>query len=134
VTPWLKIAGMAEAYNLPVVSHVIPEFYCQLIAAAPNGLTVASMQACRAQLPHKSCAEKLCDKPRVGTVAAVSLRARMDRVLDITLSTAQALNGRLDRPARNKRTVPSDLIPPDSSRVCNKVLPARLRRLGATSS
>jgi L-alanine-DL-glutamate epimerase-like enolase superfamily enzyme len=43
VTPWLKIAGMAEAFNLPVVSHVIPEFHCQLIAAIPNGLTVEYM-------------------------------------------------------------------------------------------
>ncbi len=43
VTPWLKIAGMAEAFNLPVVSHVIPEFHCQLIGAIPNGLTVEYM-------------------------------------------------------------------------------------------
>ena len=43
VTPWLKIAGMAEAFNLPVVSHVIPEFHCHLIAAIPNGLTVEYM-------------------------------------------------------------------------------------------
>ena len=43
VTPWLKIAGMAEAFNLPVVSHVIPEFHAHLVAAAPNGLTVEYM-------------------------------------------------------------------------------------------
>ena len=43
VTSWLKIAGMAEACNLPVVSHVIPEFHCHLIAAVPNGLTVEYM-------------------------------------------------------------------------------------------
>ena len=43
VTPWLKIAGMAEAFNLPVVSHVIPEFHAHLIAAVPNGLTVEYM-------------------------------------------------------------------------------------------
>jgi L-alanine-DL-glutamate epimerase-like enolase superfamily enzyme len=43
VTPWLKIAGMAEAFNLPVVSHVIPEFHCHLMAAIPNGLTVEYM-------------------------------------------------------------------------------------------
>ncbi len=43
VTPWLKIAGMAEAFNLPVVSHLIPEFHCQLIGAIPNGLTVEYM-------------------------------------------------------------------------------------------
>jgi L-alanine-DL-glutamate epimerase-like enolase superfamily enzyme len=43
VTPWLKIAGMAEAFNLPVVSHVISEFHAHLIAAIPNGLTVEYM-------------------------------------------------------------------------------------------
>ncbi len=43
ITPWLKIAGMAEAFNLPVVSHVIPEFHAHLIAAVPNGLTVEYM-------------------------------------------------------------------------------------------
>jgi L-alanine-DL-glutamate epimerase-like enolase superfamily enzyme len=43
VTPWLKVAGMAEAFNLPVVSHVIPEIHAHLVAAAPNGLTVEYM-------------------------------------------------------------------------------------------
>lgn len=43
VTPWMKVAGMAEAFNLPVVSHVIPEFHAHLIAAVPNGLTVEYM-------------------------------------------------------------------------------------------
>ena len=36
-------ACMAEAFNLPVVSHVIPEFHAHLIAAVPNGLTVEYM-------------------------------------------------------------------------------------------
>jgi len=43
VTPWVKVAAMAEAFNLPVVSHVIPEFHVHLIAAVPNGLTVEYM-------------------------------------------------------------------------------------------
>jgi L-talarate/galactarate dehydratase len=43
VTPWLKVAGMAEAFNLPVVSHVVPEIHAHLVAAAPNGLTVEYM-------------------------------------------------------------------------------------------
>ena len=43
VTQWMKIAGMAEAFNLPVVSHLIPEFHVHLIAAIPNGLTVEYM-------------------------------------------------------------------------------------------
>ena len=38
-----KVAGMAEAFNLPVVSHLIPEVHVHLIGAVPNGLTVEYM-------------------------------------------------------------------------------------------
>jgi L-alanine-DL-glutamate epimerase-like enolase superfamily enzyme len=43
VTPWLKIAGMAEAFNIPVVSHGVPEIHVHLVGAVPNGLTVEYM-------------------------------------------------------------------------------------------
>nr|WP_294503149.1 mandelate racemase/muconate lactonizing enzyme family protein [uncultured Rhodopila sp.] len=43
VSQWMKIAGMAEAFNLPVVSHVMPEMLVHLVAACPNGLTVEYM-------------------------------------------------------------------------------------------
>src|SRR5437588_4642859 len=43
ITQWLKVAGMAEAFNLPVVSHLIPEVHVHLISAVPNGLTVEYM-------------------------------------------------------------------------------------------
>lgn len=43
VTPWMKIAGMAEAFNLPIVSHVMPEILVHVVAACPNGLTVEYM-------------------------------------------------------------------------------------------
>jgi L-talarate/galactarate dehydratase len=43
VTQWMKVAGMAEAFNLPVVSHLIPEIHVHLVAAIPNGLTVEYM-------------------------------------------------------------------------------------------
>jgi L-talarate/galactarate dehydratase len=43
ITQWMKVAGMAEAFNLPVVSHVIPEIHAHLVAAVPNGLTVEYM-------------------------------------------------------------------------------------------
>jgi L-talarate/galactarate dehydratase len=43
VTQWMKVAGMAEAFNLPVVSHVMPEMLAHLVAACPNGLTVEYM-------------------------------------------------------------------------------------------
>ena len=43
ITPFRKIAGMAEAFNLPVVSHLIPEVQTHTITAIPNGLTVEYM-------------------------------------------------------------------------------------------
>src|SRR5947199_4614968 len=43
ITPWLKIAGMAEAFNIPVVSHGVPEIHIHLVGAVPNGLTVEYM-------------------------------------------------------------------------------------------
>ena len=43
ITQWLKIAGMAQAFNLPVVSHLLPEIHVHLVAAIPNGLTVEYM-------------------------------------------------------------------------------------------
>ena len=43
ITQWMKVAGMAEAFNIPVVSHLIPEIHVHLIAAIPNGLTVEYM-------------------------------------------------------------------------------------------
>jgi L-talarate/galactarate dehydratase len=42
-TQWMKVAGMAEAFNLPVVSHVVPEMHLHMVAAVPNGLTVEYM-------------------------------------------------------------------------------------------
>ncbi len=43
VTQWMKAAGMAEAFNMPVVSHLIPEVHVHLIAAIPNGEIVEYM-------------------------------------------------------------------------------------------
>ena len=43
IASWMKIAGMAEAFNVPVVSHLFPEIHVHLIAASPNGLTVEYM-------------------------------------------------------------------------------------------
>lgn len=40
ITEWRKVAAMAEAFNLPVVSHMLPEINVHLIASVPNGLTV----------------------------------------------------------------------------------------------
>jgi L-alanine-DL-glutamate epimerase-like enolase superfamily enzyme len=34
---------MAEAFNVPVVSHLLPEIHVHLVAGIPNGLTVEYM-------------------------------------------------------------------------------------------
>ena len=43
ISGWLKIAAMAEAFNLPVVSHLYPEISVHLVAGVCNGLTVEYM-------------------------------------------------------------------------------------------
>jgi len=43
ITQWVKVAGMAEAFNLPIVNHLAPEISVHLVAAVPNGLTVEYM-------------------------------------------------------------------------------------------
>lgn len=48
ITQWMKVAGMAEAFNMPVVSHLIPEVHVHLIAAIPNGHIVEYMPWTRA--------------------------------------------------------------------------------------
>jgi L-alanine-DL-glutamate epimerase-like enolase superfamily enzyme len=36
ITPWLKVAQLAEAYNLPVTSHGVHDLHVHLLAAVPN--------------------------------------------------------------------------------------------------
>ena len=43
IANWMKVAAMAEAFNLPVVSHLLPEIHVHLVSAVPNGLTVEYM-------------------------------------------------------------------------------------------
>ena len=43
ISNWLKVAALAEAFNLPVVSHLLPEIHVHLVSAIPNGLTVEYM-------------------------------------------------------------------------------------------
>ena len=43
IASWMKVAAMAEAFNMPVVSHLFPEIHVHLMSAIPNGLTVEYM-------------------------------------------------------------------------------------------
>lgn len=36
ITPWLKVANLAEAHNLPVTSHGVHDLHVHLLAAVPN--------------------------------------------------------------------------------------------------
>ncbi|HEV3382945.1 MAG TPA: mandelate racemase/muconate lactonizing enzyme family protein [Trebonia sp.] len=37
ITPWLKVAHLAEAYNVPVSPHFLMELHASLACAVPNG-------------------------------------------------------------------------------------------------
>ena len=37
ITPWMKVAHLAEAFNLPVSSHGIHDIHAHTLAAVPNG-------------------------------------------------------------------------------------------------
>jgi L-alanine-DL-glutamate epimerase-like enolase superfamily enzyme len=43
ITQWMKVAGMAEAFNTRVVNHCFPEFLVHVVAAAPNAFTLEYM-------------------------------------------------------------------------------------------
>ena len=43
ITQWMKAAHLAEAYNLPVVTHLATEVLMHCLAACPNGLYVEHM-------------------------------------------------------------------------------------------
>ena len=58
ITQWMKIAGMAEAFNMPVVSHLIPEVHVHLIAAIPNGEIVEYMPWTRELFDNPPLPEK----------------------------------------------------------------------------
>jgi mandelate racemase len=43
ITGWMKAAHLAEAFNLPIVTHLATEVLAHALAAVPNGLTVEYM-------------------------------------------------------------------------------------------
>jgi len=43
ITQWMKVAGIAGAFNAPAGSPLGPGIHVHLVAAIPNGLTVEYM-------------------------------------------------------------------------------------------
>ena len=48
ITPWLKIAHAAEAFDIPVCPHFLMELHVSLTAAVPNGRYVEHIPQLRA--------------------------------------------------------------------------------------
>ena len=48
ITPWLKVAHLAEAFNVPVCPHFLMELHVSLVAAIPNGRYVEHIPQLRA--------------------------------------------------------------------------------------
>ncbi|PDQ34730.1 MAG: mandelate racemase [Candidatus Lumbricidophila eiseniae] len=48
ITPWLKVAHLAEAYNVAVCPHFLMELHVSLVAAIPNGAYVEHIRQLRA--------------------------------------------------------------------------------------
>ena len=43
ITPWCKIAALAQAHRVQISGHVVPEVHLHLLASAPNGHVVEYM-------------------------------------------------------------------------------------------
>ena len=43
ITPWMKVAALAQAQGIPLAGHVIPEVHVHLLASVPNGYLVEYM-------------------------------------------------------------------------------------------
>jgi L-alanine-DL-glutamate epimerase-like enolase superfamily enzyme len=48
ITPWLKVAHLAEAFNVEVCPHFLMELHISLVAAVPNGKYVEHIPQLRA--------------------------------------------------------------------------------------
>jgi L-alanine-DL-glutamate epimerase-like enolase superfamily enzyme len=48
ITPWLKIAHLAESFNSPVAPHFLMELHVSLVCAIPNGLYLEHIPQLRA--------------------------------------------------------------------------------------
>lgn len=83
ITQWMKVAGMAEAFNLPVVSHLIPEVHVHLIAAVPNGEIVEYMPWTRTLFADPPVPDKgimtVPSKPGLGFSFTKELNEALDK-------------------------------------------------------
>jgi L-alanine-DL-glutamate epimerase-like enolase superfamily enzyme len=60
ITPWRRIAALAQAYHVPVCGHVIPEIHVHLLAAIPNAFMVENVPRSAAILQEMPRLEDGC--------------------------------------------------------------------------
>ena len=63
ITPWRKVASLAEAFHMKVCGHVMPEVHVHLLSAVPNGHMVEFM-------PRSTPILNGMPKPKDGILAA----------------------------------------------------------------
>ncbi len=84
ITPWRKIAALAEAHHVPVCGHVVPEVHAHLVASAPNGLMVEymprSLEMLTPLLPPHNGEVILSDAPGHGLALAADALDRYRQV------------------------------------------------------
>ncbi|WP_329549118.1 mandelate racemase/muconate lactonizing enzyme family protein [Streptomyces sp. NBC_01356] len=70
ITPWLKVAHLAEAYNVMVCPHFLMELHVSLAAAVPNGMYVEYIPQLRAitrtELTVRDGRAVASDEPGIG--------------------------------------------------------------------
>jgi L-alanine-DL-glutamate epimerase-like enolase superfamily enzyme len=60
ITPWRRIAAVAQAHHVPVCGHVIPEMHVHLLAAIPHAFMVENVPRSAAILRHMPTLEDGC--------------------------------------------------------------------------
>jgi L-alanine-DL-glutamate epimerase-like enolase superfamily enzyme len=60
ITPWRRIAALAQAYHVPVCGHVIPEIHVHLLSAIPNAFMVENVPRSAAILRQMPVLEDGC--------------------------------------------------------------------------
>ena len=60
ITPWRRIAAVAQAHHVPVCGHVIPEIHVHLLCAIPNAFMVENVPRSAAILRHMPALEDGC--------------------------------------------------------------------------
>ena len=75
ITPWRRVAAIAQAYHIPVCGHVIPKIHVHLLSAIPNGYMVENVPRSEAILQAMPTLEDGCLVAPLGPGLGIALDA-----------------------------------------------------------